>query len=381
MPKCIIQVYGGSPKKKGSLEEYFLHLSARLYQEGFQCVFVFNREIEANLKQYYTEAQAKILVMPDTEKRFDIGMIMQFRRLFRSLRPALINFHFGRACSNGLMAARLAGIDATVWTKHSFYEKGPFYRSVPQYKILTSMILLQGLMAKKVIAVSDGIRKELLQYHIPESKIAHIYLGINLDRFGGSSSLSSLPQDLGIGKETRVVSCISQARPEKGLEYLICALPIVAEKYPNIRVLLVGGGPLTESLRVMARKLGVENSIVFCGVRNDVERIISSSEYLVLPSLSEAQGLVILESFACGRAVIASKVGGIPEIVEEGINGLLVPPKDAAALAERMIRLLHDDELRRRMGMAASEKSKPFNVDTGVTRTVELYREVMDYHV
>lgn len=377
----ILQVYGGSPKKKGSLEDYFLKLSLTMQQEGYASIFVFNREIEEHLAKLYQDVGASIITIPDTIRRFDLAMINRFRKLFRELKPSLVNFHFGRACSNGLLAAYLSGVFNTVWTKHSFYERGPFYRSVPQLKILTSMILLQGLMAKRVIAVSDGIKKELLQYHIPDSKIARIYLGINLDRFGSASSISAIRQELGIAKEARIFSCISQARQEKGLEYLIRALPKVMEMFPDIKVLLVGGGPLTESLRELARQLLVDNHIVFCGVRNDVERIISASEFMVLPSLTEAQGLVILEAFACGKPVIASSVGGIPEVITDEVNGLLVPPKDVDSLAERMIRLLQDTKSRQRMGMAAVEKAKMFDVNIGVERTIELYHEVMNQHV
>jgi glycosyltransferase involved in cell wall biosynthesis len=375
--KIILQVYGGSPKKKGSLEEYFLHLSTRLYQEGFQCIFVFDREIEANLKHYYAEAHAKILVMPETDKRFDIGMIMQFRRLFRALRPALINFHFGRACPNGLVAAWLAGIDATVWTKHSFYEDGPFYKKVSPLRKVASMIFLQAHLAKKIIAVSDGLKKELLHYYLAESKIARIYLGINLERFGAPSSPTTYLQDLGIRAGEQVISCISQARPEKGLEYLVKAVARVAETRRDFKILIVGGGPLTDTLKALADELSIREFIRFCGVRNDVERIIAISDFTVLPSLTEGLPLALLESIASGRPVIASNVGGIPEVVTDGQNGFLIPPKDAEALADKMLALLSNPDLLRDMGQACVKRATDFDVNSGVTNTIRVYEEVM----
>jgi glycosyltransferase involved in cell wall biosynthesis len=380
--RIIIQVLGGSPKKKGSLEEYFLNLTSHLKQEGYTNVFVFNREIEVNLAKLYDEVGAEIIIVPDVARRIDLATIGRFVRIFKKLCPDLVNFHFaGSSCFNGLVAARMSGVPSTVWTKHSFNEKGPFYRKVSRIKTLTSMIFLNGLLAKKVIAVSDGVKKELLSYHLPETKISRIYLGVNLDRFGQVSTFSEPLQDLGIKEGERIISCISQARPEKGLEYLIRALPFVAQVIPNMRLLVVGGGPLTESLQLLARSQGVAEHVLFAGVRNDVERIINASEFTVLPSESEAQGLVVLESFACGRPVVASNVGGIPEIVTNEVNGLLVPSRDVDALARGIIHLLQDGELLKSLGMAAADKAKIFDVKSGVARTVDLYQEVMGQDV
>lgn len=379
--RTILQIYGGSPKKRGSLEDYFLRLALQLRQEGFASVFVFNREPEPHLAKLYREVGAEIVTVVDAGMQLDPTAVRNLWRLLREFRPSLVNFHFGSECSNGLVAARLAGIHNTVWTKHSLYANGPFYRKVPLLRLLTSMILFNGLLAKRVIAVSAGVAKELRCYHLPESKISRIYLGVNLERFSGTTGYSSPPRDLAIAEGERIVSCISQARPEKGLEYLIGALPQIISKVAAFRLLIVGGGPLTENLQRLARDLGVAAHITFCGVRDDVERIIAASEFTILPSLTEAQGLVILESFASGKPVVASNVGGIPEIVTDRVDGLLVPPMDVDALARQIAMLLQDKDMRRGMGMAAAEKAKEFDITAGVAGTVELYRNMTNPYV
>lgn len=377
----IIQVYGGSPRKRGSLEEYFLLLTRELFKHGFESVFVFNRKIDDELEKLYTDAGAKIIVTPNTEKRFDPFLILKIWRLFFNLRPVLVNFHFGRTCFNATIAARLCGISNTVWTKHSFNENGPFYRQLSMYKKFRSLIFLQGCITKRIIAVSEGLKKELLLYHLPEKKITRIYLGVNLERFSRGTSTKTTFQDLKIEDYHRVVACISQARPEKGLEYLIRAVPMVTGKINNLKVLILGGGPLTTDLKVLSKELGVADNILFCGVRNDVENIIALSEFTVLPSLTEGLPLALIESVACNRPVIATKVGGIPEVITDEESGILVPPKDEMALAKAMIKLLSDQHRLREMADACSGKAIQFDVRKGVEATTNLYKTIIQSNV
>lgn len=373
----IIQFYGGSPKKRGSLEEYFLLLTRELCKRGFETVFVFNRKITDELEKLYVDAGAKIIVAPSTEKRFDPFFILKTCQLFFNLRPVLVNFHFGRTCFNATIAARLCGISNTVWTKHSFNENGPFYRQLPMYKKMRSLIFLQGCMTKQILAVSEGLKKELLLYNLPNKKITRIYLGVNLARFSTSISTKTSFQELKIEDYHRVVACISQARQEKGLEYLIRAVPMVTEKINNLKVLILGGGPLTTDLKVLSKDLGVAGNILFCGVRNDVENIVALSELTVLPSLTEGLPLALIESVACKKPVIATKVGGIPEVITDEENGILVPPKDEVALAEAMIKLLSDQHRLRRMANACPGKAIQFDVRKGVEETINLYKTLI----
>jgi glycosyltransferase involved in cell wall biosynthesis len=379
--KTIIQVYGGSPKKRGSLEDYFLHLTARLNDEGFDSVFIFDQKIDPAFQALYTSVNAKIVLVPETPRRFDLQMISAFYRLFRRIKPVLVNFHFGRSCPNGLIAARLSGIRHTIWTKHSLNQDGPFYRKIAPHRLLLSMIYVQARLAKKLIAVSEGLKRELLLYSVPESKISHFYLGINLSRYRQGNTSSDLSAELSIPPGRRLIACISQARPEKGLEYLLQAMSSVCYRHPEAHLLIVGGGPLTGYLRDLGEKLGVADKVTFCGVRNDVERILSACEFSVLPSLTEGLGLVILESCACGKPVIASKVGGIPEIITEGVNGFLIQPRDVQAFAETMTLLLSDRDLLLRMGQAGIARAREFDLNLGVAKTLEVYRELISSDV
>lgn len=377
----IVQIYGGSPKKRGSLEDYFLQLTSRLRDEGMRSVFVFNREFDPRLKELYVRSGAEIRVIPETDKRFDVGTIRAYRRLFSELRPLIANFHFGRSCFYGLVAARLTGIRNTIWTKHSFHENGPFYRNVSALRLVFSMIFLQAHLSKKVIAVSNGIKKELSHYYLPGKKVERIYLGINLERFGGQPGAPLSPADVGSREGERIIACISQARPEKGLESLIRAMPQVASAFPDVRLLVVGGGPLTGLLETLSAELGVRDRITFCGVRNDVEEILALCEFTVLPSLTEGLPLALLESICAGKPVIASNVGGIPEVIADRRNGFLIKAQDISAIAAKINDLLANRLLLEEMSSDCKERAKSFDIRDGVENTVRVYKELLDARV
>ena len=128
--KTIVQVLGGSPKKIGSLEEYFLALTAELSKEGFKTVFIFDKEISNHIKSFYDNEEAEIINMPITNKHLDLPLILKYRKLLKRINPLLINVHFGYTGINVLIASYLAGIKNTIWTKRSLNENGPFYQRV-----------------------------------------------------------------------------------------------------------------------------------------------------------------------------------------------------------------------------------------------------------
>ena len=236
-----------------------------------------------------------------------------------------------------------------------------------------SLIFLLGLLAKRVIAVSEGIKEELLLYHVSASKIERIYLGIDLLRFSNQEPIMELRRELGVSDEEKLVTCISQASPEKGLEYLVRAVSEARKKRKDFKVLMVGGGPLTENLKALAAELSVGEAILFGGIRSDVEQILAVSDFTVLPSLTEGLGLVNIESLAAGKPIIASNVGGIPEIVIDGETGFLTRATDYKALAERIGTLLTNADLLKTMAQSCSERSLAFDVKSGVEETLRVY--------
>jgi glycosyltransferase involved in cell wall biosynthesis len=165
----------------------------------------------------------------------------------------------------------------------------------------------------------------------------------------------------------------------KGIEYFLDAAAIVASRFPDVRFLIVGDGANRSQLQERSQKLGLDQRVVFTGFRTDVPELLSEATLSVLPSLSEGLSNSLLESMAAGVPVIAAKVGGNPEIVEHGVSGLLVPPRDAAALAGAMSNLLADADLTSRLGQAGRRRvSELFSMERSVGETERFYERLME---
>jgi glycosyltransferase involved in cell wall biosynthesis len=150
---------------------------------------------------------------------------------------------------------------------------------------------------------------------------------------------------------------IARLHPEKGHSYLFQALPEIRRRvHKPVRLIVAGTGPFDAAYRDEVRELGCEEMVSFAGFRKDSADLMAAADLVVLPSVAEAFGLVLTESLYLGTPVVATRVGGIPEIVDDGVDGLLVPPGDSAALADAIVELLNDDGRRKRMAGAGREK-------------------------
>jgi glycosyltransferase involved in cell wall biosynthesis len=169
---------------------------------------------------------------------------------------------------------------------------------------------------------------------------------------------------------------VARLEPEKGHQFLLDAMPIILRGAPDTWLAIVGEGSSLAALRAQASSLGVAERVVFTGRREDVSALTADLTVAVLPSVREAQGISILEAMARRVPVVASAVGGIPEVVTSGVDGLLVPPADPPALAVAVLRLLRDEALRRRIGEAGYATVRDrFSIDAQVRRIEAVYNE------
>jgi glycosyltransferase involved in cell wall biosynthesis len=169
-----------------------------------------------------------------------------------------------------------------------------------------------------------------------------IYNGVDLERYDHQEACCTLHEEYGMEPGAQIVGVVARLEPEKGHPTLLDAWPLVLRAVPNAYLLVVGEGSQRDALERQAAALGIAHRIVFTGRRDDVPAVTAALDVAVLPSYREAQGLTILEALALSRPVVASNVGGIPEVIEDGVSGLLVPPHDPAALAAAIVRFLTD---------------------------------------
>jgi len=174
---------------------------------------------------------------------------------------------------------------------------------------------------------------------------------------------------------------IARMSPQKDHFSLIQAFSLAVSHNNHLRILLVGDGPLRQELEARVRLMGLGDKVRFLGIRTDIAEILAAADVFVLSSLWEGNPLSVMEAMAAGKPVIATAVGGVPELVQDGINGILVPPGNVRALAEAMLKLA-DDDLRERLGREAFKKSKEcFDVSIMVRKYENLYRSLFEDQV
>jgi glycosyltransferase involved in cell wall biosynthesis len=203
-----------------------------------------------------------------------------------------------------------------------------------------------------LIAVSEAVRRSALrQLGVAPDTIMTIHNGIDVDAFIRPSEQAPLRARLGVSPSALVLAIVGRLVPLKGHRYLLEALPALREVAPETTLLVVGDGAQRETLAAFAATHGLLEAVRFLGTGRDlVDRVLEVADIVVAPSLSEGFGLAVLEAMAMGRPCVASRTGGLPEIVEHEGSGLLVPPADAGALANALRRLAADPALRERMG-------------------------------
>lgn len=226
----------------------------------------------------------------------------------------------------------------------------------------------------RLIAVSRSIIEKLEHEGRMSDRVTLIYNGVDLSRYDRQEACCTLPEEYGFPAGSPMVGVVGRLEPEKGQSTLVDAWPLVLREVPDARLLIVGEGSCREALEEQAERLGLlgdpvareeeavgtrharpNAKLVFTGRREDVPAVTAALDVAVLPSYREAQGLVILEAMALSRPVVASDVGGIPEMIDDGVTGLLVPPHDPPALAAAIVRLLTNHPLADMIARAAHD--------------------------
>ena len=237
--------------------------------------------------------------------------------------------------------------------------------------------LIYSFMADRVVTVGGSTRQYMIREKgIPAEKVMTIPTGIDLSVFNAEGDQGDLRQELGIPSQAPVFGTVSVFRRLKGHQVLLEATPEILRAVPGARLLLAGEGPQEKNIRRKIEELGIGKAVLMPGFREDVPRVLNTMDVFVFPSLQEALGTAILEALAMKRAVAASRVGGIPEIIEDGRTGFFIDPQNPTDIAGKVTLLLKNPELRRQMG----DQGRRF-VETHydqrlmVRRLEDLYRE------
>jgi glycosyltransferase involved in cell wall biosynthesis len=310
-----------------------------------------------------------VLVLDEPDDAIAVGALAAY---LVEIRPDVIHNHMYRAELVGTRAAIALGEVGhrrpyIVSTVHSSRVRSEEDREM--LRVLTPRM-------DQLIAVSTAIEAKLEAEGRTTAPIRRIYNGVDLSRYENQEPCCTLPEEYGLEPGSQIVGVVARLEPEKGHPTLLEAWPAVLRSVPDAYLLIVGEGSRRDALEALARDLRIAHRVVFTGRRDDVPAVTAALDVAVLPSYREAQGLSILEALALSRPVVASNVGGIPEVITDGITGLLVPPHDPDALAAAIVRLLRDHPFADTLGRAGHDMVHDrFDITVMVGLVQQIYEE------
>src|SRR3972149_8851754 len=343
----ILHIYQNS--KIGGVQQQLLSLLKAYSRERFNPIFLCLGPKEEMGKEI---EETKIGFIPLNKlryNRFSPGIVLELHRLMKKKQIHVVRTHRYRSNLYGRLAAFLAGVPVIIAAIHDNYRTD----KRPKRRIMNRIL---SKITDKIVAVSEDVKEDIIRYDsIDSSKIEVIPNGIDVERFNPEKNTTDIRKEFSLEDDDIVIGFIGRIVPAKGLEYLLNALPYLKEEFKSIKLLIVGEGSLVEELKERAKKNNIFDNILFIGRRRDIPEILASINIFVMPSIAEGLPNALLEAMAMGKPIVTTEVGGIPEIVKNGFNGLLVPPRDTLSLSKAIKRFLGNDRLAAKLGQAARD--------------------------
>jgi len=355
------------PGWRGGQRQVFL-LCTGLARRGHPVVLVARRDGE--LARRAVETGIEVVEAP-VGGGLDPRAVRALMDAVRRQRPAVVGLHSSRSHSVGMLARLLLGRDRPLFvvTRRVTFSsgRGPF----------TRLKYLRG--ADGYIAISRAVRRVLVGVGVPADRVRLVHSGVE-PPVVPAGARQEVRGELGIGEGTLVLGVVGALSEEKGQRYLLEALPEVLASFPEVLVLLAGGGELQEELKSLAQAVGIPpEAIRFLGHRSDIPRILGALDLFVMPSTIEGLGTAAIDAMLAGVPVVATRTGGLPELIEDGVTGLLAEAGSPKSLAGRIIEALGDRELRTRLAARArTVAGERFTADAMVEGTLQAYRELLE---
>jgi L-malate glycosyltransferase len=329
---------------------------------------------DGELRRRVEEGLDLIPLAPRTE--MDLSAAWKLSRLLKQLQPDVIHAHDPHGVAMAALALSLGGATAASGRAPALVAP----RRVDFHLKGNSFSRWKHRQVDCFIAASDAIRQMLVADGVPSARVVTVHEGIDLEHVLAAPPVN-VHEAFWLPHHAPVVGNVAALVPHKWQRYLIDAAHFVVQEIPDARFVILGEGELREHLERQVREHHLEKHVLLPGFRTDVLGCIKGFDLFVLSSVTEGLGTSLLDAMACRRAIVATSAGGIPEIVQHGVNGLVVPPRDAAALAAAIVRALTDDKLRTKFGAAGFARVRErFTVERMVAETAAVYARVGGKH-
>ena len=326
---------------------------------------------DGELRRRAAEGLELIPLAPRTE--MDLSAAWRLARVVKRLQPAVVHAHDAHGVAMASLALSLGGTGT----------QGPALvasRRVDFHLRQNSFSRWKHRQVDCFICASEAIRQMLVADGVPLDRTVTVHEGIDLDHVRSAPAVN-VHEAFWLPHRAPVVGNVAALVPHKGQRHLIEAAHLVIQQMPDVRFLILGEGELRDSLERHVREHHLEKHVFLPGFRTDVLGCMKGFDLFVMSSVTEGLGTALLDAMACGKAIVATRTGGIPEVVEDGETGTLVPPRDHAAMAQAILTMLADDEQRRRMGEAGLARVQArFTVERMVAETAAVYGRLAGRH-
>ncbi|MES9852031.1 MAG: glycosyltransferase family 4 protein [Candidatus Thiodiazotropha sp. L084R] len=297
----------------------------------------------------------------------DLSFIFRLRKIIQQAEPDLIHLHSRRGADLlGGIAGRWCGVK-TVLSRRVDNPESPF------------VVKWKYRLYDRVVAISQGIANVLLEEGVPKQKLVCVRSAVDVEAYQKSCDRAWFREQFNLPEDALVMATVAQLISRKGHRYLLQSMPRLIKRFPNIRWLIFGKGPLQQALETEIAERGLHPYVQMAGFRDDLASIYPCLDLLVHPALMEGLGIALLQSASAGLPIVAVDAGGMPEVVEDGVNGRLVPGGSAEVLGDAVEQLLADESLRRQMGESGREKMRrSFSVEQMVEGNLNVYRALLN---
>jgi len=354
----------------GGAERVVHDIAAGLDPERFDPLVISVRPATGEVAGWLARADVPVRSV-ESRGRLGLGDARRLARILSEERVEILHAHLVRAIHLGAKASHRAGVRAVVATVHDIQ------RMLGRLR-LSAMRRAAGRL-DAVACVSEAAREDLVaRVGIAPGKARVISNGVDPARFEGPFDRDATRRSLGVDEDAFVVMSLGRLRPEKGHDTALRAMVGIARGEPNARLVIVGDGPERARLERLASRLGLGARAVFVGQREDVGAVLAAADCMVAPSRYEGFGLAAAEAMAAGLPVVASNVYALPELIEDGVSGILVPSDEPGRLVQAVLRVLRDGDLAQALGAAARERVRErFTLDKMLRSYETLYEDVL----
>lgn len=318
------------------------------------------------------EARGIPVVTMHKRPKIDLTLLFRLRKLMRQQKIDIVHTHVFTANFWGRLAAIFAGVPVLITHEHSTFTVDNRYR-----RWIEAVLICR---TNKVITVSENLRRRIVsEGRLPPGVVLTIHNGLRLQPPSlNETKRAQLRRELGLEKFDAVIGTVGRLEPRKNYPMLLEAMKRLLARHPRTTLLMVGAGPEEEKLQQQARDLGINQHVVFAGYRSDISDLLSLMSTFCLSSTTEGISMAILEAMAAGVPVVATQVGGNPEIIPDHKYGLLVPSGDAAALANALAETLSNRDTALKMAKHGQARADEFFSERHmIQRIEELYMQCL----